>query len=167
MRCELYADNKALAPPIYTSLSSPSNGAHVWGEWITFAYRICDLPLTAQLAFTVLDVAGIASETEVGGMTLPLFGKRGYVLARCPNSQALYVVAQSDCGCGAVWLLILTHLRPHLTGTTTSLVLPDLISCSNGISAALHHLWNGSMPIHCRLLKRRTKATSIPRLICF
>lgn len=42
-------------------------------RWVHFPVATCDLPLDAQLAITVLELAGPDAERIVGGCTLPLF----------------------------------------------------------------------------------------------
>lgn len=90
VRCELYAGNMALLPPMYTSLSEGPD-PRSWDEWITFSYLICDLPLDAQLSFTVLDVGNV----PLGGIVLPLFGKRA-ALRRGTKCLALWRGVPAD-----------------------------------------------------------------------
>lgn len=50
-----------------------------WNEVITLPYRYKDLPLSAQLAFTIYDYGGPPAATSavpVGGTTIRLFGKK-------------------------------------------------------------------------------------------
>ena len=47
-----------------------------WNEWITLPIRYCDLPLNAQITFTVWDIAGLRAAMPVGGTTFRLFGKK-------------------------------------------------------------------------------------------
>ena len=47
-----------------------------WNEWIVFPIRYCDLPLSAQVTFTVWDIAGPRAAVPVGGSTFRLFGKK-------------------------------------------------------------------------------------------
>lgn len=83
VKCELYSDNKPLALPVYTKLSRPTSPEDAmslaWDEWIEFPYPVAELPLGAQVVLTVMDLAGPSSDTCLGGTTLYLFGKRGYV----------------------------------------------------------------------------------------
>ena len=49
-----------------------------WNEWLTIPVKFRDLPVTAQLAFTVWDVYGPRKVVPVGGTTFRLFGKHKY-----------------------------------------------------------------------------------------
>ena len=90
VRCELYAGNMPLLPPEYTSLSEGPD-PRSWDEWITFPYDICDLPLDAQISLTVLDVGNV----PLGGIVLPLFGKRA-ALRRGTKCLALWRGVPAD-----------------------------------------------------------------------
>ncbi|CAB5217507.1 unnamed protein product [Rhizophagus irregularis] len=46
-----------------------------WNEWLTIPIKFCDLPITAQLVFTVWDIYGPRKAVPVGGTTFRLFGK--------------------------------------------------------------------------------------------
>ncbi|CAB5209963.1 unnamed protein product [Rhizophagus irregularis] len=72
--CQLYADNKPLTIPIRTSYKSFKNH-WLWNEWLTIPIKFCDLPITAQLVFTVWDIYGPRKAVPVGGTTFRLFGK--------------------------------------------------------------------------------------------
>ncbi|PWN50000.1 phosphatidylinositol 3-kinase [Violaceomyces palustris] len=74
--CRLYSDNKPLTVPYRTAYKAFKHN-HQWSEWITLPYKLCDLPLNAQLAFTVYDVAGSSSANVIGGSTFRLFSKKG------------------------------------------------------------------------------------------
>ncbi|KAN0063522.1 Phosphatidylinositol (PI) 3-kinase [Thecaphora frezii] len=76
VECRLYSDNKPLTVPVKTAYK-PFRNHHSWSEWITLPYKLCDLPLNAQLAFTVYDVAGSTSTRVIGGTTFRLFSKKG------------------------------------------------------------------------------------------
>ncbi|KAJ8078600.1 Phosphatidylinositol (PI) 3-kinase [Marasmius tenuissimus] len=75
--CQLVADNKPLTIPFRTSFKAFKN-AYIWNEWISFPVRYCDLPLGAQVTFTIWDIAGPRAAVPVGGTTFRLFGKKGY-----------------------------------------------------------------------------------------
>ena len=90
VRCELYDGNMPLLPPVYTSLSEGPD-PRSWDEWITFAYDICDLPLDAQISLTVLDLGNV----PLGGIVLPLFGKRA-ALRRGTKCLALWRGVPAD-----------------------------------------------------------------------
>ncbi|PWZ02567.1 phosphatidylinositol 3-kinase [Testicularia cyperi] len=74
--CRLYSDNKPLTVPVKTAYK-PFRNNHHWGEWITLPYKLCDLPLGAQLSFTVHDVTSSSTTRIIGGTTFPLFNKKG------------------------------------------------------------------------------------------
>ncbi|KAH9481692.1 Phosphatidylinositol 3-kinase catalytic subunit type 3 [Psilocybe cubensis] len=73
--CQLVADNKPLTIPFRTSFKAFKN-AYTWNEWITLPIRYCDLPLSAQIAFTVWDIGGPRAAIPVGGSTFRMFGKK-------------------------------------------------------------------------------------------
>ncbi|THV02807.1 putative atypical/PIKK/PI3K protein kinase [Dendrothele bispora CBS 962.96] len=79
--CQLVADNKPLTIPFRTSFKAFKT-TYTWNEWITFPIRYCDLPLSAQITFTVWDIAGTRAATAVGGTTFRLFGKKWQVTLR-------------------------------------------------------------------------------------
>ena len=56
-----------------------SYGFLSWNEWITLPIKYCDLPLSAQITFTVWDIGGPRKAVPVGGTTFRLFGKKWYV----------------------------------------------------------------------------------------
>ncbi len=76
VECCLFADNKPLSVLVKTAYR-PFRNNHQWNEWITLPYKLCDLPLGAQLAFTIYDVASSRSARVIGGTTFPLFSKKG------------------------------------------------------------------------------------------
>lgn len=76
--CQLYADSKPLALAQRTSYK-PFQTKFEWNEWMTMPYAIADLPQSAMLVFTLMDIAAPERESIVGGTVLPLFGKKGYV----------------------------------------------------------------------------------------
>jgi hypothetical protein len=47
-----------------------------WNEWITFPLKYRDLPLNAQITFTVWDIDGPRTSAPVGGTTFRMFGKK-------------------------------------------------------------------------------------------
>ncbi|KAJ1031605.1 hypothetical protein NDA13_001996 [Ustilago tritici] len=76
VECRLFSDNKPLSVPVKTAYK-PFRNKHQWNEWITLPYKLCDLPLGAQLTFTIYDVASSNTTRVIGGTTLPLFSKKG------------------------------------------------------------------------------------------
>ncbi|GAA5999651.1 phosphatidylinositol 3-kinase VPS34 [Rhodotorula paludigena] len=74
---ELWADNKRLVPPLQTAHKAFKSRTQVdWNEHITLPVKYRDLPLGAQLAVTVFDIAGPRQRAVVGGATLRLFGNK-------------------------------------------------------------------------------------------
>ncbi|KAL0579966.1 Phosphatidylinositol (PI) 3-kinase [Marasmius crinis-equi] len=92
--CQLVADNKPLTIPFRTSFKAFKN-AYTWNEWITFPVRYCDLPLGAQVTFTVWDIAGPRAAAPVGGTTFRLFGKKG-TLRRGKHRLLLWPGIEAD-----------------------------------------------------------------------
>ncbi|CDU24072.1 related to phosphatidylinositol 3-kinase [Sporisorium scitamineum] len=76
VECRLYSDNKPLSIAVKTAYK-PFRNNHQWNEWITLPYKLCDLPLGAQLTFTIYDVVSSNASRIIGGTTLPLFSKKG------------------------------------------------------------------------------------------
>lgn len=92
VRFQLWSDNKPLSVPFQTAHKSfkPKVGAtgqeatltFAWNQAITLPIKYRDLPLNAQLAFTVFDTRGPPAATSavpVGGATLKLFGKKATI----------------------------------------------------------------------------------------
>ncbi|KIY68853.1 atypical PIKK PI3K protein kinase, partial [Cylindrobasidium torrendii FP15055 ss-10] len=73
--CQLVADNKPLTIPFRTSFKA-FKSSYTWNEWITLPIRYCDLPMNAQITFTVWDIAGPRNAVPVGGSTFRMFGKK-------------------------------------------------------------------------------------------
>ncbi|KAF5367144.1 hypothetical protein D9758_004029 [Tetrapyrgos nigripes] len=92
--CQLVADNKPLTIPFRTSFKAFKN-TYTWNEWITFPIRYCDLPLSAQITFTVWDIAGPRAATPVGGTTFRLFGKK-WTLRRGKHRLLLWPGIEAD-----------------------------------------------------------------------
>ncbi|BGP41137.1 Phosphatidylinositol (PI) 3-kinase [Rhodotorula kratochvilovae] len=77
VRIELWADNNPLVPPVYTAHKAFRSREQVdWNEHVTLPIKYRDLPLSAQLAVTVFDIAGPRQRAVVGGATLRLFGAK-------------------------------------------------------------------------------------------
>lgn len=73
----LWADNKPLIPPFQTAHKTfKSKANYVWNESLSLPIKYRDLPLSAQLAITVYDIAGPRQVAVVGGSTMRLFGKK-------------------------------------------------------------------------------------------
>ncbi|KAL9935214.1 hypothetical protein V8E36_005562 [Tilletia maclaganii] len=76
VECQLWSDNKPLSIPFRTSHKVLGSSLQ-WKEWITIPIRLCDLPVNAQLVFTVHDSAAAGKTHVIGGTTFRLFGKKG------------------------------------------------------------------------------------------
>ncbi|XP_077989101.1 phosphatidylinositol 3-kinase catalytic subunit type 3-like [Glandiceps talaboti] len=74
--CQVFADGRPLGLPTRTSYR-PFSTRWNWNEWLTLPVRFCDLPRSAQAAFTVWDLYGPRKAIPVGGTTVSLFGKNG------------------------------------------------------------------------------------------
>ncbi|KAF9020978.1 putative atypical/PIKK/PI3K protein kinase [Hymenopellis radicata] len=92
--CQLVADNKPLTIPFRTSFKAFKN-SYTWNEWITLPIRYCDLPLNAQITFTVWDIAGPRCAAPVGGSTFRLFGKK-WTLRRGKHRLLLWKGIEAD-----------------------------------------------------------------------
>lgn len=92
--CQLVADNKPLTIPFRTSHKAFKKD-YTWNEWITLPIRYCDLPLNAQVTFTVWDIAGPRSAVPVGGSTFRLFGKK-WSLRRGKHRLLLWPDREAD-----------------------------------------------------------------------
>lgn len=70
---------QSVSEQLHVSILLPRRGyadGRRWNEWIVFPIRYCDLPLSAQVTFTVWDIAGPRAAVPVGGSTFRLFGKK-------------------------------------------------------------------------------------------
>jgi len=72
--CQLWADNKPLAPPTQTSHKSFTT-RYIWNEWIQFPVKYRDLPRNSQIAFTIMEAYAPGKASVLGGTTFRLFGK--------------------------------------------------------------------------------------------
>ncbi|GAA5868362.1 hypothetical protein JCM1840_005656 [Sporobolomyces johnsonii] len=75
---QLWADNHLLTPPVQTAHRSFKSKHQIqWNEPFHLPIKYRDLPLSAQLAVTVYDIAGPGGDKAiVGGSTLRLFGTK-------------------------------------------------------------------------------------------
>ncbi|CAK5265470.1 unnamed protein product [Mycena citricolor] len=92
--CQLTADNKPLTIPFRTSFKAFKH-SYTWNEWITLPVRYCDLPLGAQIVFTVWDIAGPRAAIPVGGSTFRMFGKK-WTLRRGKHRLHLWRDVEGD-----------------------------------------------------------------------
>ncbi|KAE9384824.1 kinase-like protein [Gymnopus androsaceus JB14] len=74
----------------------PKLSSHAsWNKWITFPIHYCDLPLSAQITFTVRDIAGPRAAVPVGGTTFRLFSKK-WTLRRGKHRLLLWLGTEAD-----------------------------------------------------------------------
>jgi phosphatidylinositol 3-kinase len=76
--CQLWSDSCPLTPPFRTAHKTFAS-TYTWNEALTLPIKYRELPLNAQLTFTVYDSRGPPAATSavpVGGTTLKLFGKK-------------------------------------------------------------------------------------------
>ncbi|KAG9068660.1 Phosphatidylinositol (PI) 3-kinase [Linnemannia hyalina] len=66
-----------------------------WNEWITLPIKYRDLPLNAQLAFTVWDAASPRKVEPIGGSTLKLFGPFNIILTG-PQKVRMWPECEAD-----------------------------------------------------------------------
>ncbi|KAF9968449.1 Phosphatidylinositol (PI) 3-kinase [Mortierella alpina] len=77
--CQVFAGSQPLTVVLKTSYKAMSN-KFAWNEWITLPIKYRDLPLNAQLAFTIWDASSPRKVEAVGGSTLKLFGNFNIIL---------------------------------------------------------------------------------------
>ncbi|KAG8909004.1 Phosphatidylinositol (PI) 3-kinase [Tulasnella sp. 403] len=92
--CQLVADNKPLTIQYRTAFKAFKN-TYTWNEWISFPVKYCDLPLSAQITFTVWDIANPRTAVPVGGTTFKLFGKK-WTLRRGKHRLLLWPGQEAD-----------------------------------------------------------------------
>ncbi|KAH7341662.1 atypical/PIKK/PI3K protein kinase [Rhizoctonia solani] len=92
--CQIVADNKPLTIPHRTSFKAFKN-TYTWNEWITFPLKYRDLPLNAQITFTVWDIEGPRTSAPVGGTTFRIFGKKS-TLRRGKHRLLLWAGQEAD-----------------------------------------------------------------------
>ncbi|KEP52200.1 atypical/PIKK/PI3K kinase [Rhizoctonia solani 123E] len=92
--CQIVADNKPLTVPHRTSFKAFKN-TYTWNEWITFPLKYRDLPLNAQITFTVWDIEGPRTSAPVGGTTFRMFGKKS-TLRRGKHRLLLWAGQEAD-----------------------------------------------------------------------
>ncbi|GJJ71006.1 phosphatidylinositol 3-kinase [Entomortierella parvispora] len=77
--CQVHAGNQPLTVMLKTSYKSMST-KFAWNEWIALPIKYRDLPLNAQLTFTVWDAASPRKVEPIGGSTMKLFGPFNIIL---------------------------------------------------------------------------------------
>lgn len=76
VECLLYIDGVPFGLNARTRHASKEGQECRWNEWVTLSAKYSDLAASAQLAFTVWDVAQPRQEVAVGGATCQLFNRR-------------------------------------------------------------------------------------------
>ncbi|KAG0248334.1 Phosphatidylinositol (PI) 3-kinase [Mortierella polycephala] len=71
--CHVFSGDLPLTVVLKTSYKSMFN-KFSWGEWIVLPIKYQDLPLNAQLVFTIWDASSPRKVEAIGGSTLRLFG---------------------------------------------------------------------------------------------
>ncbi|KAG0084079.1 Phosphatidylinositol (PI) 3-kinase [Podila epicladia] len=77
--CQLFSGSQPLTVLLKTSYK-PMSSKFAWNEWITLPIKYRDLPLNAQLCFTIWDAASPRKVEAIGGSTLKLFGPFNIIL---------------------------------------------------------------------------------------
>ncbi|KFH73635.1 hypothetical protein MVEG_00850 [Podila verticillata NRRL 6337] len=77
--CQLFSGNQPLTVLLKTSYK-PMSSKFAWNEWITLPIKYRDLPLNAQLCFTIWEAASPRKVEAIGGSTLKLFGLFNIIL---------------------------------------------------------------------------------------
>ncbi|KAG0322008.1 Phosphatidylinositol (PI) 3-kinase [Podila horticola] len=77
--CQMFSGSQPLTVLLKTSYK-PMSSKFAWNEWITLPIKYRDLPLNAQLCFTIWDAASPRKVEAIGGSTLKLFGPFNIIL---------------------------------------------------------------------------------------
>ncbi|KAG0299039.1 Phosphatidylinositol (PI) 3-kinase [Linnemannia gamsii] len=92
--CQVFAGDQPLTVVLKTSYR-PMSSKFAWNEWITLPIKYRDLPLNAQLAFTVWDAASPRKVEPIGGSTLKLFGPFNIILTG-PQKVRMWPECEAD-----------------------------------------------------------------------
>ncbi|KAK7202392.1 kinase-like domain-containing protein [Myxozyma melibiosi] len=92
---QLFANCKPLTAPVRTTVKNPKTGRR-WNEWLELPISYAQLPVTAQLAITVWDIAGSRQLIPYGGTTVQLFEDKDYTLKRGRHSLYLWLDREAD-----------------------------------------------------------------------
>ncbi|KAK9448492.1 kinase-like domain-containing protein [Limtongia smithiae] len=92
---QLFADSKPLTAPVRTTHKNPETGRR-WNEWLQLPISICHLPVTAQLAITIWDIAGSRRIIPYGGTTIKLFDERDFTLKRGVHNLSVFLDHEAD-----------------------------------------------------------------------
>ncbi|KAF8931871.1 Phosphatidylinositol (PI) 3-kinase, partial [Dissophora ornata] len=94
--CQVFAGNQPLTVLLKTSYKSMST-KFAWNEWIVLPIKYRDLPLDAQLTFTVWDAASPRKVVAIGGSTLRLFGPFNIIMTG-PQKLRMWPDCEADGG---------------------------------------------------------------------
>ncbi|KAG0371238.1 Phosphatidylinositol (PI) 3-kinase [Gamsiella multidivaricata] len=94
LTCQVFAGDQALTVVLKTSYK-PMTTKFTWNEWIALPIKYRDLPLNAQLAFTVWDAASPRKVVAIGGSTLRLFGPFNIILTG-PQKLRMWPDCEAD-----------------------------------------------------------------------
>ncbi|KAF9357926.1 Phosphatidylinositol (PI) 3-kinase [Mortierella sp. NVP85] len=92
--CQVFAGGQPLTVDLKTSYK-PMKNKFAWNEWIVLPIKYKDLPLNAQLTFTVWDAAAPRKVVPVGGSTLRLFGRFNIILSG-PQNLRMWPNCEAD-----------------------------------------------------------------------
>ncbi|KAG0301860.1 Phosphatidylinositol (PI) 3-kinase [Dissophora globulifera] len=92
--CQVLAGDQPLTVVLKTSYK-PMSTKFAWNEWISLPIKYRDLPLNAQLVFTVWDAASPRKVVAVGGSTLRLFGPFNIILTG-PQKLRMWPDCEAD-----------------------------------------------------------------------
>ncbi|KAF9209146.1 Phosphatidylinositol (PI) 3-kinase [Haplosporangium sp. Z 27] len=92
--CQVFAGGQPLTVVLETSYKHMTN-KFVWNEWIVLPIKYKDLPLDAQLAFTIWDAASPRKVVAIGGSTLRLFGSFNIILTG-PQKLRMWADCEAD-----------------------------------------------------------------------
>ncbi|KAI1318132.1 Phosphatidylinositol (PI) 3-kinase [Mortierella claussenii] len=94
--CQVFAGDQPLTVILKTSYK-PMSTKFNWNEWIVLPIKYRDLPLNAQLLFTVWDAASPRKVVAVGGSTLRLFGPFN-IIRTGPQKLRMWPDCEADGG---------------------------------------------------------------------
>ncbi|KAF9359906.1 Phosphatidylinositol (PI) 3-kinase [Mortierella sp. AD094] len=92
--CQVFAGGQPLTVILETSYK-PMINKFAWNEWIVLPIKYRDLPLNAQLAFTIWDAASPRKVVAIGGSTLRLFGSFNIILTG-PQKLRMWADCEAD-----------------------------------------------------------------------
>ncbi|KAK9464191.1 kinase-like domain-containing protein [Lipomyces oligophaga] len=92
---QLFADSKPLTGPVRTTIKNANNGRK-WNEWLQLPISYAHIPITAQLAITIWDLAGSRQLVPYGGTTVKLFEEKDCVLKRGRHDLRVWLGQEAD-----------------------------------------------------------------------